>query len=487
MKITAPNQIHVTVVLATAAISRLFPILYFHTDAGDTPTYELFATNILRGCGLSFSDPGSIDCVLNAGGYFPGYPAFMALIWMLFGKSNFPILISQLGFYLLALYWLLTALMRLTNSTKAVLGVGMLLALSPLQVGWFRFVITEPLAIAAATWFLAELVISIADRKLRKYHLALALSTSVYIRPDTILMVSGVFLVSFYIYDFKNSIKQLMIVVFLTSIPVSGWLIRNMMIGHIPLSMTSETAPKALGYHFWLNTWIVNEYERADASFPVWRAEYSKIKLHGSKYITTDELMKAQQLLDDPSLLDGQKFPRGIDQQFHELATRKVSARSKFLQIQIYFERVFWLLLNPFSSWGLPLEIRAIDKGAVVTAINKMDLVTIDSLLSDHKAVILGKITSFTYRVLMFATFLFLAVVTVFRPIFKHLSGVSFEMRVIVLATTLVVIIRLIFFVSIGGLESRYLVEVVPWVEYCCALWFAARLHRVMPIAQKHG
>lgn len=487
MKMTAPNRFHVVAILVTAAISRLLLIVFFRADAGDTPTYELFATNILRGCGLSFSDPASTDCVLTSGGYFPGYPAFMAFIWMLFGKSVYPVLIGQLVCYLLALNWLLTALMRLTNSNRAVFAAGMLLALSPLQIGWFRFVLTEPLAIAVATWFFAELVISISDRKLRKYHLALALSISVYIRPDTILMIASVFLAAFYIYGIKNSIKQILMIVLLISIPVSGWLIRNMMIGHAPLSMTNEAAPKALGYHSWLDTWIVNEYERADASFPVWRTEYSKIKIHSSKYITTDELVEAQQLLDDLSQLDGQKFPRGIDQQFHELATRKVSARSRFLQIQIYIERVFWLLLNPFSSWGLPLEIKAIDKGAVVTAINKMDLVSIENLLSDHKAVILGKITSIMYRVLMFATFIFLVIVTVVRPIFKNLGGASFEMRVIVLATALAAITRIIFFIFLGGLESRYLVEIVPWVECCCALWFAARLQRVMPIAPTNG
>ena len=42
-------------VLTTAAVSRLL-LFFFNADVGDMPTYELLAENILRGCGLSFSE-----------------------------------------------------------------------------------------------------------------------------------------------------------------------------------------------------------------------------------------------------------------------------------------------------------------------------------------------------------------------------------------------------------------------------------------------
>jgi hypothetical protein len=485
IKTTKLSRIHVAAVLVTAALSRLLLILFNHADAGDTPTYELFATNILRGCGLSFSNPSSVDCVLVSGGYLPGYPAFMAMNWLLFGRFNYPILIAQFACYLMALYWLLTAIMRLTNSTKAVFVTGMLLALSPLQVGWFRFVITEPLAIACATWFLAELIISIAERKLRIFHLSLALSASVYIRPDTILMFAGVLLVASYIYNINESIKQILLLVVLTSIPVSGWMIRNLMIGHAPLSMTSDASPKAPGYLFWLDTWVVNEYERADAIYPVWRAEYSKVKIHSSKYITEDELTRARKLMTDLALFDGKTFPKYIDEQFNELATTKVVSRNKHLMFEIYAARSLWLLLNPFSSWGLPLEIKSIDRSAVAKAVNTMDYAGILRILTDYKAIVFLKIAVFIYRILIFAAFFYMLVISVPKLISDHRVGRVFEIRCIVMATALAVAIRVIFFVTLGGLESRYLVEVIPWIECCCALWFVARTGRVMPILRQ--
>jgi hypothetical protein len=473
--LAASKRIDMAVVLITAAGLRLLLLFFFHADVGDTPTYELLAENILRGCGLSFSEPTSASCILASGGYFPGYPAFMALNWFLFGHSNFPVLLFQLGCYLFSLYWLLTALGKLTNSRKVVLSVGMLLAISPLQIGWFRFVITEPLAIAASTWFLAELVTSVAIGKIRKYHLALALSISVYIRPDTILMSVGVVLVAFHLYDLKNSVKQILIVGLLTSIPISGWMIRNLIIGHAPLTMTSEVAPKAPGYFSWLNTWVVNEYERADANFPVWRSEYSKINLHQSKYVNDDELKTAQLLIHELSEMDGKPFPNDIDKKFEELASLKIQTQNYTTPYAIFIERVAWLLFNPFSSWGLPLEIKDINKSSLKDAIMGFELNRAMSLLNGYMSIIAGKITAFSYRAIIFIGFILVVGHAFWERVANRTIFFSSASKVLVASAAAVAITRLAFFAYLGGLESRYLVEVVPWIEFCFVLWLVRK------------
>lgn len=467
--IAAPSWIDLAAVLVIAAVARLL-LFSFHEDVGDTRTYELLAENILRGCGLSFSEPTSTSCILASGGYFPGYPAFIALNWFLFGHSNFPILLFQLGCYLVSLYWLLIAIGKLTNSRKVVLSVGMLLAISPLQIGWFRFILTEPLALATATWFLAELVMSVAIGKIRKYHLALALSISVYIRPDTILMSVSVVFVAFYIYDFKNALKQILIVGLMTSIPISGWMIRNLMIGHSPLTMLSEVAPKAPGYFFWLNTWVVNEYERADTNFPVWRAEYSKINLHHSKYVNDDERKSAQSLIQELLVMDGKPIPKEIDQKFEELAYLKIHSQNYFKPYAIFIERVVWLLFNPFSSWGLPLEIKDINRSLLNDAIMRFDFNQAMYLLNGYKSIITGKIIVFSYRAIIFIGFFFAVGYALFGRVTTRMVFLSPALRCLALGMVAAVVTRITFFAYLGSLESRYLVEIVPWVEFCIVL-----------------
>jgi hypothetical protein len=331
------------------------------------------------------------------------------------------------------------------------------------------------LAIATATWFLAELVISVAIGKIRKYHLALALSISVYIRPDTILMSVSVVAVAFSIYDLRNSVKQILIVGLLTAIPISAWMIRNLTIGHAPLTMTSELAPKAPGYFSWLNTWVVNEYERADANFPVWRAEYSKINLYHSKYVSEDERKSAQALIQELSTMDGKPFTKDNDKKFDELASLKIETRNHLIPYAIFVERAGWLLFNPFSSWGLPLEIKDINKSSLKDAIVGFDLNRTMSLLNGYKSIIAGKITTFIYRLIIFIGFVFIVCHVFFGRVNYQTVFFSSAVKGLVAGAAAVALTRLVFFAYLGGLESRYLVEVVPWVEFCVALWLVRK------------
>jgi len=175
-----------TLVLLCAFMVRALLILYAQKNGGDWGGYERFADNILHGNGFSFSEPSSSVIVPSSGGYYPVFPAFIALVWLLFGKSVMAVLWAQLALQILALYWLLNSLLKLTNNIKLVIGAGVLLALSPLTVGWSRFPLTESLAITASMWFLAEIINSLVVKKLRILPLAAALAASIYIRPVTV-------------------------------------------------------------------------------------------------------------------------------------------------------------------------------------------------------------------------------------------------------------------------------------------------------------
>ena len=458
-----------TTIVILAALSRFCMIYFAQSEAGDTSTYLKLAENILRGCGMSHSDPKSDECILTARIYFPGYPAFIAFVWAIFGKSVFAVLIAQLICYLLALIWLLIATFQLTKSNKIMCAVGILLALSPMQIGWFRFVLTEPLAIATATWFLAEILISIANKKLRAFHLALALSCSIYIRPDSVFMILPVLVTSFFINDFKKSIKEILLIIFLTSIPVSIWLVRNYSLGQPPISSISTVAPNAKGYFTWLDTWVVNEYERSAANFPVWQKEYSKIDIHTSRYIDVNELQKAHILIAQLKLIDGKKFPENIDRKFEHMALEKIKTRKVVVPFLIFQERVAWLLFNPFSSWGLPLEMKFINRNEVIETIKIFDIRHFNQLTSGYRSLIFWKFSTFLYRLFVFSFFFAL----VSFLIFKKSSKVSLQLKIFGFSTFLLMSVKIIFYIYMEGLESRYLISVVPWVETSVALWFA--------------
>ena len=234
--------------------------------------------------------------------------------------------------------------------------------------------------------------------------------------------------------------------------------------------MAAGAAPKASGYFHWLDTWVTNEYERADANFPVWRSSYSEIKFHSSKYVSEPELVRANVLVHQLSAYDGRDFPRNIDNQFDELAAQKISSRSYLIQFEIYAKRTYYLLLNPFSSWGLPLEVNGSERGVVKNAIDRFDFSELTNFIANHKYVVFGKFVVFVYRVVIFLAFPLITIFAVFRLSNRFQWDFRFETRVLILATVAVALTRVSFFVFIGGLESRYLVEVMTWVECCLML-----------------
>lgn len=458
-------------ILIVAFLVRGICALIFPTEAGDSPIYTLLAENIFRGCGLSYSDPNSAECILTSGGYFPGYPAFIASIWYLFAKKTFLILMFQIACYIFALYWLLRSVDLLTKNSRVVLAVGLFMALSPLQLGWFRFVLTEPLAISISIWFLAELFLSIAQKRLRILPLSIALAFSIYIRPDTAFMILGLVPTTLYIYDTKKAFIKILTVLILTSLPVSAWMVRNSFIGHDLLTKQVDYYPASPGYINWWKTWVVNEYERADIFFPIWvnnNYNYSKIKIHNSKYINDIEMIQAQNLVDQLKKYEGRTFPKNLDSQFQKLYKEKIRDRSFFVNMAINGERALYLVFNPFSSWGMPFELKDINKKKAYDALKAKDFSYLSKLAKENYVAIIGKTTIFIYRLLLF--FLLCLAILNLNYFKKPKTSVS-ELNIVILSVSLYFVARLAFFVSLVNLESRYLIEAVVWIEIGVIIW----------------
>lgn len=458
--------------LSLSFLVRLIMALFFFSDAGDTNVYKLFAENIYRGCGLSYSDPNSIVCDLTSGGYFPGYPAFISIIWHIFGMQDSWILVIQIIVHTIALFLLLRAVSILTSSKKTLLAIGIIMAISPIQFGWYRFLITEPLAISFAMCFLSELIISIAKKEIRIIPMAIVMSLSVFVRPDTILMFVSLIPACFYIYKPKKAILKLFLVTFLCSIPISGWMIRNISIGDPLISIKVDHSPDAPGYIKWWKTWVTNEYQRADIFFPLWpncNFCYSKIKIHNSKYIDENERVKASQLIHELRKFEGKPFPKEIDKQFHNLYIQKLNDQSFYEKVSIGFERAFYLILNPYSSWGLPIEITEVNKNEFSNAIRNGNTSSVYETLKENAIAVLGKLIVFIYRVIFFlcAVWILYRLLTTKNAVERTYS----EINILMVASLLYFLTRLIFFIFFVGLESRFLIEAIIFLEVSIAVW----------------
>ena len=94
--------------LLTFILRSIF-VFFFPETGGDYDIYSTVANNILRGCGVSLSDPLLDDCVPHFGGnHGPGYDAFISLIWYLTDYSNNAVRLIQAliySFFCISIGW----------------------------------------------------------------------------------------------------------------------------------------------------------------------------------------------------------------------------------------------------------------------------------------------------------------------------------------------------------------------------------------------
>ena len=122
------------------------------------------------------------------------------------------------------------AIKRYTRNEKIALACGLIIAISPLEVAWPRYLQTETLALATTMWVIAELFLSLSEGRLRLFSLFLALTAAAFIRLDGILLCIPVALTAFLIYRPLEALWRGAILALLFSLPLAGWTARNIIV-----------------------------------------------------------------------------------------------------------------------------------------------------------------------------------------------------------------------------------------------------------------
>ena len=201
------------------------------TSDGDWQVYSRVATNILRGCGVSLSDPVVQDCLPQFGGNgLPGYPAFIAFVWAVLGIGKPAVLWTQAIIGALTIPYLAYAVARMSGRWAGFL-VGLIAALSPLQAFMVRYGLAETLTIGAGNWLLAELALSVVSHRLRVVPIAGAVSVAIWLRLDSCSFLIPVAIIGFWLHGFAVSLVRGTALAVLIMLPLSLWTARNTMVG----------------------------------------------------------------------------------------------------------------------------------------------------------------------------------------------------------------------------------------------------------------
>jgi hypothetical protein len=456
------------------AIPRLLYIYVTDQSAGDTAFYNLVAHNILNGCGFSASTSAT-ECEPLVGGYFPAYFYYIALFDFLGFSNKAVALFTGVAFVASTLY-LHTVLARITKNQNLAMWVALVVGLSPLTFGFSRFILIEPIMSVFSVLILAQVLCLVAYKRAKDWIFCLVLiAIATYFKPTSIIFIIPLCIAIILTFGLKNSFKKLVTSGFLLILVVLPWELRTLALkDESLLSIQSNAWPSVKHYNAWVKSWAITEYERADATFPLWRGEFSQINVKPNYFLSQAEATEAMRLVREHAREES-IWTTSIDERFLEVVQKRLDSMTILDRLALFSLRSASLLLHPGNSYGFPLSLnhywQLLDSG-----LNFNDL----SLINKSKAA--GKGLIFIYRSFIILIFLWAIVWLIMSRTLKKDSSLPrstaqsnshqkpiFETCAVLSLSLLIT--QLVFCVILIFGDHRYLSVSFLWIEVAVCLF----------------
>ncbi|HEV2715793.1 MAG TPA: glycosyltransferase family 39 protein, partial [Terriglobales bacterium] len=280
------KQARFFVVASLAALGlRLLLVLRFPAVVDDSRLYANIAENWLQHGIYGITNSGVITPTLSR---LPGYPAFLALIFAIFGDENFRAVLLVQVLIDLATCFLIAGLARRLFSARAAQAAFLLAALCPFLANYTAAALTETLEIfftALAFHFafvglgVGETSMQAADQRLRSLvwlGCGLSVGAAILLRPDggILLAAIGGYLLWLLVRSLRIKGMQSrfsaraifwagILVAVGAAAPLIPWTLRNLHTLHrfeplAPRYANDSDEPVMTGFNRWVKTWIAD-------------------------------------------------------------------------------------------------------------------------------------------------------------------------------------------------------------------------------------
>lgn len=359
-------------VFATAGIAvRFLFFFYFPAVTDDSRVYADFAANWLQHGILGHTESGQI---VPTDTRLPGYPAFLAVVFALFGVGNFRAVLLIQIFVDLGTCFLIADLTRRTVSERAAQIAFVLATLCPFLANYAAAALTETLEIfftvLAFDCVVTGLDLDESSGSAWKawFGAGLAVGAAILLRPDGGILLIGI---SFYLmfliwkrFNVKRSILPIIragaIVGFVAVAPLVPWTIRNFHTLHQfqPLAprYANEQGELAMrGFNRWVKTWIA-DYASVEEIY--WLVPGDKIdaaKLPARAFDTRLQREATLALIADYN--QNQDLTRDLDVRFGQLAAERIQSRPVRYYLTLPALRITDMWMRPRTEL-LPPDVR---------------------------------------------------------------------------------------------------------------------------------
>ena len=347
--------------LAALALRLLF-VFRFPAIVDDSRLYADIAQNWLQHGLYGVTDSGQIVPTLSR---LPGYPAFLAAIFAVFGLDHFrPVLLIQVLFDL-ATCFLIADLARRLFSDRAAKPAFLLAGLCPFLANYAAAALTETVEIFFTTLAL-DLVICDCrnDSKFRAttwFYCGLSVAAAILLRPDggILLAAIGGYLCWMLIRSGQSTeTNRSVLVIFRAGVflvlgailPLVPWTVRNLLTFHRfePLAPRYANDSDELvmrGFNRWTKTWIA-EYVSVQEIY--WNVPGEAIELSRLPARALDSKKQKQETKElFHAYNEDHEMTPELDGQFGTLATTRIHAAPLRYFVRLPLLRILDMWLRP--------------------------------------------------------------------------------------------------------------------------------------------
>jgi len=325
---------------------RLFLVFRFPAVVDDSRLYADIAKNWLHYGVYGITNSGHLMPTLSR---LPGYPAFLALIFTIFGADNFrAVLIVQVAFDL-ATCFLIADMTRRLFGERAAKAAFLLAALCPFLANYAAAALTETLEI-----FFTVVAFDLALRGLNIGRLALrpianwvgcglAIAGAILLRPDggILLAAVGAYLLWIFLRGFRAIkpdtelssqyiITAGLLVALFALAPLVPWAIRNFRAFHrfqplAPRYANDSDEPPLVGFNHWVKTWMAEYVSVEEIYWNVPGQDIDVTRLPSRAFDSSRQRQATTQIFDEYNR-DHDVTPE-MDAQFAKLAEERIRAK----------------------------------------------------------------------------------------------------------------------------------------------------------------
>jgi 4-amino-4-deoxy-L-arabinose transferase-like glycosyltransferase len=299
----------------------------------------------------------------------PGYPAFLAVVFTIFGMEHYRTVLVVQIFVDIGTCFLIADLARRLLSTRAARAAFLLAALCPFLANYVANALTETWEVFFTVAALDFAVVGLdSGAALRPWAgCGLAIGAAMLLRPDGALLLISIsaYLLLWLLWQSPgtpalHALKACSIVVVVSLASLVPWTLRNLRTLHefMPLApryADEEDAFVPMGFNRWMKTWIVDYASVEEIYWAVPGNAVDAEKLPARAFDSPEQREQTVQLLD--AYNDARHVTPALDGRFAALAAERVQQSRLRYYVGLPLLRIADMWLRPRTE-TLPSDTR---------------------------------------------------------------------------------------------------------------------------------